>query len=764
MTDPGHDAPLDLLPPDVPVDLDNCAREPIHIPGRIQPRGVLLALRASDARVTQCSDTVAAVLGRPVDDVLAAPLADAVGAAAARAILDRASTIPDLRARNPLDVVVDVAGVGLVRMDAILHHAPIAPGAVPEAEPVLVVELEPVDGARPLTFEDTFQPVRGALADLDRAGSLTELYDVAVRHVRSLTGFDRVMLYHFDADYNGEVVAEARRDDLNAFLGLHYPASDIPPQARALYEKNWIRLIADVAYEPSLVVPTDDPVTGQPLDLTFSTLRSVSPIHVEYLQNMGVGASMSISLLRDGRLWGLIACHHYSGAHAPTYAARAAAEFLGSSLSMRLVSQVEDDRAEAQRRTAGVLAHLVARSQDDATPLAAALSGSPGLLELVPAQGAFVLAEGRVESRGTAPDDDACRRVAQRLAAAGTEIVTTDHLEGLDRSLADDLPGSAGLLAITLPGGACAVWLRDEVRQQVDWGGDPYNKAIARREGDTVRLSPRKSFERWREVVDGRSAPWTEDEVDAAATLRSHLVEALLLRGRRDIRAAEALQRSLLPATLPVVEGWRIEARYQPSDGGYAGGDWYDAMLLPGGRLAVVVGDVTGHGLAASATMGQLRNGLRALLSVGGGPDAVLMNLDALARLTLPGEVATVVVAVVDPSDGTVEYATAGHPPPLVVAPGSAEFAPRVVGAPVGVGDLPRAGGTTRVEPGGALVLYSDGLVEHRDESVRTGLERLRATFADGPAGPDDALDACRDPRSEDDATLIVVRRLSSPS
>ncbi|ROS75462.1 SpoIIE family protein phosphatase [Cellulomonas sp. PhB143] len=747
-----------FLAPGEAVDLDNCAREPIHVPGRIQPRGVLLALRTDDAVVTQCSANVADLLGVGVEQVLGAPLAAAIGPDAAQVLLDHVANVEDPRLHNPLEVQITVDGVA-ERFEAMLHRTPgSATGARP---PVLVLELEPFSSHASLTYTSTFEPVRDALAELDRAASLEELYDVAVRRVRELTGFDRVMLYRFDAEYNGEVAAEARRADLNAFLGLHYPASDIPAQARALYEKNWIRLISDVRYAPAPVVPTDDPVTGQPLDLTYGTLRSVSPIHVEYLQNMGVGASMSISLLRDGRLWGLIACHHYSGAHAPSYAARAAAEFLGSVLSVRLVTQAEDDRAAAARLSAGVLARLVAVTRDDDVSLAAALTGTPGLLDLVPADGAFVVAEGRVGRLGDVPDDATGERLARALADRGDEVLATNELGRTAPEIAAIVPGAAGLLALVVPGGAVAVWLRGEVEQSVDWGGDPHNKAIARREGETVRLSPRKSFALWREVVRGRSEPWAEDQVDVATSLRGYLGEGLLLRGRRDIRAAATLQRSLLPTQLPEVEGWTLDALYAPSGGGHAGGDWYDALRLEDGRLVVVVGDVSGHGLPAAATMGQLRNALRALLVTGSPAVVAVEQVDRLVRLTLPGQVATLVVAVVSPASGEVEYVTAGHLPPIVTSPGT--DAPATVSdvlgtPPLGVGQRENRTGTAQVPPGGALLLYSDGLVERRDESILESLERLRSA-AGRTTEPRALLTLVRDPTSDDDATVVVVRR-----
>ena len=200
----------------------------------------------------------------------------------------------DLRERNPLELVIDINGTA-VGFDAILHR---------EKGRLLLVELELATGPRPFSFPNTYQAVRGSVAELNRACQPER----ALRHHRARRArahrLRPVMVYRYDADYNGEVVAEAKRDDLNAFLGLHYPASDIPAQARALYEKNWLRIIDDVNYTPAPILPVDNPVTGRPIDLTHATLRSVSPIHIEYLKNMGVSASMSISLMRDGRAVG----------------------------------------------------------------------------------------------------------------------------------------------------------------------------------------------------------------------------------------------------------------------------------------------------------------------------------------------------------------------------------------------------------------------------------------------------------------------------
>ncbi|HEV7204643.1 MAG TPA: GAF domain-containing protein [Jatrophihabitans sp.] len=356
-----------LLPVGTPIDLDNCAREPIHIPGSIQPRGVLIVLREPGFDIQQVSANIVDLLGVPVEDVLGRPLATAVGPGPAAIIQRAAASFSDLRARNPLDVRLEVRE-GEQSFDAILHR---------DARGVLLLELEVAFGPRPFSFPNTYLAVRGAVEELNRAGSMRELYDVTARAVRELTGFDRVMVYRYDEQYNGEVVAEARRDDLNSFLGLHYPASDIPAQARALYEKNWLRLISDVDYVPSPIVPTLHPALGEPVDLTHSTLRSVSPIHIEYLRNMGVRASMSISLMRAGRLWGLIACHHYAGPHLPPYGTRAAAEFLGSTLSLRMGDQADEDELRDRLQTQETLAKIVAATLDEGEPLVGALRAGP---------------------------------------------------------------------------------------------------------------------------------------------------------------------------------------------------------------------------------------------------------------------------------------------------------------------------------------------------------------------------------------------------
>lgn len=739
------------MPVGTPINLDNCAREPIHIPGSVQPRGVLIVIQEPTFEIRQVSANVDELLGRSVDDVLGTHLSTLIGDEQADRIARAAAAFGDLRQRNPIEFEIATRGE-LRAFDAILHRSTTG---------VLVVELEIAYGERPFSFPNTYQAVRDSVEDLNRATTMTELYNTTAEAVRSLTGFDRVMVYRYDDEYNGEVVAESKRSDLNSFLGLHYPASDIPAQARALYEKNWLRLISDVNYTPAQLIPAIDPEVGTPIDLTHATLRSVSPIHLEYLKNMGVSASMSISLLRHGRLWGLIACHHYDGPHLPPYGTRAAAEFLGSTLSLRLVDQFHDDQLRKRITTQRVLAQITSHTRDESESLTTALLGSPSVIDLVPADGVVVNIQGEYRTWGSIPAPEVVSVIASWARETAAEYVSTD-------CITDDLPGlnvdpelAAGALVVPLPDGQYVVWLRIEVLRSVDWGGDPRNKAIATAEGDEVRISPRKSFERWSQIVRQRSQPWTQIENEAAEALRRHLVESMYHRAQNSLRMVETLQRSLLPQTLPTLNGWELSAHYEPAAGGRVGGDWYDMFELRDGRVIVLIGDVAGHGLAASGTMAQLRNALRAQLFTGITPAAALGQLNDFCVKLLPRAFATVLVARVDLHSGQVEVASAGHLLPyLTDAGGRPVEAPVSLSPPIGVRGTTYVGSTVTVEPDHGLIMFSDGLVERRRATIDDGLIRLTEVLhQERHPSATRISTAMSTSDTDDDVTIVTLRR-----
>lgn len=708
----------------VEVDLTTCDREPIHVPGAIQPHGVLIALDQSQ-RAVMVSANVGTMLGTPLEHALGAGVADLLGPDAGEAVSRR---IADWTPAEPLilDLPGDLGGVlAGEEVDITMHRS----------GERIVVEVETL--GRPHSVLLSYQSARSAMARLAAWQRIEGLVAQLAIEIRSLLAFDRVMVYRFDRNWNGEVVAEERRDDLNPFLGLHYPATDIPAQARRLYTINWTRLIADIGYQPVHLEPVLDPGTDEPLDLTHSTLRSVSPIHVEYLSNMGVTASMSVSIVIDGQLWGLVACHHYSGPHRPSRDARSAAEFLGQVASTQIA---ELERAEAREDALSVqstLSRISARVTASEEPPLRQLIADPDLLTLVRASGAALCHDDEILTVGDVPDESALRRIADKLLSAPYgEPAASDSLPQLDPALGLVADVAAGALGIGSSSDSWIIWLRPELPEIVDWGGDPRNKELYAAQGQEVRLSPRKSFDLWREVVRGRSQEWAPWELDVARSLRTFMNAVLLQRSREQIAVAESLQRTVLAHEAPHFDGIEVAVSYESASSYRLGGDWWDALALEDGRVAFVVGDVAGHGVSAVGAMTQVRAALRAHLHGGATASHSLDLLDSLVVDLLPEQVATAIVAVVDPVARTVELCSAGHPPPLLFS--GAEM--REVDVPtrplLGVGAGQSRTVTVALPPGDTLVFYTDGLVERRDDDVTSALERLQRLGFEAVDGP----------------------------
>ena len=722
-------------------DLTSCDAEPIHIPGAIQPHGFLLALD-DDQRIVVASANCQQLVGAPA--VIGTSLASFLGQEMADLISADAS--------RPGEIDLFPARLAGRQVEVRTHHS----------GERLVVEIEEVAEQQLSGLS-----LRHARRAIGRLASTTDVLGLAAQlseEIRDLLAFDRVMVYRFDADWNGEVIADARHPELNPFLGLHYPASDIPAQARRLYTVNWIRLIADVGYTPVPLDPVLDPGTGAPLDLSFSTLRSVSPVHLEYLANMGVTASLSVSIVVEGKLWGLVACHHYSGPHRPTQDARAAAELLG-----QVASQMFFDREHAEIRMAGlelgrrgsaILTTITGLSGDPVEDLVA----HPDLGPFLGASAVAVRNGDQVLSVGPVPPLPVLDQIAGLLEMPGDYATSSDQLGTLDESLAPYAEVAAGALRIGSASDRYLLWLRPEQVQQVDWGGDPTNKLLAAREGPDVRLSPRKSFEKWRQVVRGRSEPWTASELAAAEAVGIDLQGVILSRAREQMAVAESLRQSVELDRDPSVPGYAVAARYLPSSQYQLAGDWWDVVPLDGGRAAFVVGDVAGHGVTAASAMVQMRTTLRAFLFEGHDPLGCLDRLDAFVGRMMPGQVATAAVVVVDPERRTLQGATAGHPP-MVLDTGDGPRTLEVAHRPVlGVGISGTYSGPVESElPDGAnILLYTDGLIERRgtflDDSLQTLLDPELTVGEDGLDAWVNRILVRVGLNEDDDVTLLAFR------
>lgn len=499
---------LDAPGPAHAVDLSHCDSEPIHIPGSIQPHGALLAAIEPELIVVQASVNTGAIFGIEHGAVLGAALSRLLEAPAPDE-LRRSIAPPSYHPLNSFPVTIRGRN-----FDGIVHRS----GGL------LVLELEPAD-ADERAPRDLYARVHEGLARLEQAPRLSELWPSLAATVRDISGFDRVMVYRFDErDGSGEVIAEQASPGMAPYLGLHYPASDVPNQARRLYVQNRLRLIVDAAYESAPLVPAENPRTGEPLDLSAAVLRSVSPIHRQYLANMGVRSSMSVSLIKDDRLWGLVACHHRTPRFVP-YLTRVVCGFLGDVASWSLRPRLEGEESDARLRASGVLAQLVETMVGRSDVLAALADGAPSALDLVDARGFAVAHGGWLATRGATPSrEQLAALIAWLEGQAGSEPLATDALPSLYPPAADFKHVASGLLAIAVTNAHAAylLWFRPEAVREVHWGGDP------RAPADGERLTPRNSFAMWKETVRERSQPWAAWEVSAASELRAATGKVLL--------------------------------------------------------------------------------------------------------------------------------------------------------------------------------------------------------------------------------------------
>ena len=506
------------------IDLENCAREPIHVPGSVQPHGVLLVLAGRDLRVVQASENTGPLLGVPTGDALGRPLADLLGAAAAAA-LHHGLTAALTATRAEFLGAVTVAGGYKGSFNAVAHRA--AGGVVLELE--IAVPDEP-----PLAVHS----VLDAFTLLAEASpSIADLSRLLAEATRRLTGFDRVLVYRFDEGWDGTVIGEDGNGRLPSMLDHRYPASDIPAQARELYRVNRVRIIPDADYRPVPVLPAANPATGGPLDLTFSTLRSVSPVHVEYMKNMETAASMSVSVLRGGRLWGLVSCHHARPRAVP-FPAREACDLFARVFSLRLSALEHARDFERQIEVRSAYATLLA-AMADRGDFAAALAERPKeLLALADAEGAAVVTDGGCLLVGETPTEAEVRDLAGWLfREARDDVYATECLGQACPAAAAFKDRASGLLAAavskTRPG--YVLWFRPEVLRTVKWSGDPTRPVSA----GPGRLHPRRSFETWRETVRDRARAWRPSEVEGAGDLRRAIV-GIVLRKAEELAALNA--------------------------------------------------------------------------------------------------------------------------------------------------------------------------------------------------------------------------------
>jgi chemotaxis family two-component system sensor kinase Cph1 len=484
--------------------IESCDQEPIHIPGAIQPHGFLITVDSSPQhRVRYCSANCMDILNRKAISILGKPVCDMLSA-------DDCTRLEYYLTNELFDTSFACTITG-AEFNVTAH----------KVYDLYTLEFEQYpDGS--LTVTDQFNQTKRFVRNIQQAESLQEVCQSIADETRSITGYDRVMIYRFDKDYNGEVFAESKRDDIQSFLGHHYPHTDIPVQARELYLKNLLRIIVDVHYMPVPVLTLDNGAGTQQLDMSHAILRSVSPLHIEYLKNMGVGATLTISLIENKKLWGLIACHHYAPKQVPFYT-RLAAQLQGHFLT----SQISVRESAAENELAGILdVHLdrllksIAKSDN--------FLAQPDILHRIAdipnANGVAVIRNGIIALSRSTPTQEQIKELLPWLISQSADgSYSTDALsQHFHPALAYGRIASGILyhnLGNTDKDGI--IWFRSEMDATINWAGNP-TKGDSEDPG--ARLTPRKSFELWQEKVKNLSIDWKTPERNAAAKL-AHLLQ-----------------------------------------------------------------------------------------------------------------------------------------------------------------------------------------------------------------------------------------------
>ncbi len=552
------------------VDLTNCDREPIHRLGAIQPFGFMLAV-STEWVVTHASSNAGQWLGQDAGKLIGQPLNEVISR---RAVHDIRNKLQTLRAANSVERLFGF----VLRDDGDLFDL-----AVHVSGDHIVIEAEPHAAEDSINSGLT---VRSMVANLQQAASFKSFCQKAALQLRALIGFDRVMVYRFDQDGAGEVIAETLQAHLTPYLGLHYPASDIPQQARILYERNLLRIIADIGATPVPILPAM-PTPDETIDLSLSVLRSVSPIHIEYLKNIGVGASMSVSILRHGKLWGLFACHHMSP-RLISLERRTAAELFGQMFSLLLESREREEDMRQEMRAREVYTHFMSTIPEKSQFFENIANFTDQLSGIIECDGVGVCIDGHIRLDGVTPTREETLGLARHLSeTTGGTLFATHEIGKLYEPAREFTERAAGVLAIPISRTPrdFLLFFRKEAERTVTWAGDPQKPATLGPNG--IRLTPRKSFDAWRETVRGQSLVWSPLDLRIAESLRISLLEVVLRLAdiaEKERKSAQERQELLIAELnhrvrniLGLVRG--LIAQSDPS------GTVQDFMAIIGGRV-----------------------------------------------------------------------------------------------------------------------------------------------------------------------------------
>lgn len=492
-------------------DSELCGKVPIHLINTVQPYGVLLVISRSSLEFLQVSENIVSLLGIKAQSLIKTPADGHLDPIALGTLKQLAAS------KTATHKIPQVWSFGGKLHFCLLHL---------KTDYILAeIDLTPYQEDQQRSFVSIYQEIKYSMSHIEDAKTTTDICATAARELKRISGFDKVMIYRFDKDWNGTVIAEEMEPDMESYLGFTFPASDIPRQARELYLRNPYRFIPDRNYQPVKLFPVINPTTQSFIDLSDCNVRGVVSVHLEYLANMGVTASMSTRILHNDRLWGLIACHHTTARHL-SFELCSVFELLSNFISARIHSLQNKEKLESTTEKRDIYARLLEQTYSTKDLKKGLLEGEFTILQLFHAQGAVITQNGHLLTEGSLPEKENIEELLLWLHTRRlNSSLHTDHLSGQFDRAASYMDKASGLLAIPFhPEQEKYVLLfRPEVKKVIDWGGDPGSRIIF--EKDSLNYHPRHSFKLYRQIVDGTSLPWQDEELTAAETLRSFLYE-----------------------------------------------------------------------------------------------------------------------------------------------------------------------------------------------------------------------------------------------
>ncbi len=534
---------LPITEKELELAIENCAKEPIHRLGFVQPYGFLV-LFSEKMNILGVSQNLTEQTEYSFEDLINTSLISLLGDRQTKFLkskiekLELEDETAYYKAISPLRFFLEIDNEK-APFDGIIHRS----------NHGFVLELEPVDTEINETGKDNFYQInKKSIIRFQHSNQLEELYKIIVEEIQNITGFDRVMLYKFNKNFDGQIVAEVKQEDMNSFYDLWFPATDIPKQAREMYLKNWLRLIVNINHTPSPIL-LEESIKNEPLDLTFSTLRSVSPVHIEYLKNMGVGASMSISIIIDGKLWGLISCHH-NLAKKVDYSTRMTAEFFAQLVSLQIdrlqKNNFQYDKLEKQTLSEGIVESL----NEEKNVYAGMIKKGNSFLKLLNADGFAVLTDidknRKISTVGITPNKEEIWKIKDWLEVNHEKGIFCSHCVSEDvAKVKIDSAMCSGVLSILISkeDNSRMIWFRKELQQSISWGGEP-EKAVFE-QGNEFILKPRNSFAKWNQNVECQSQQWEESEIEMAKSIQAkifYIVTQNMNEYREEIRRKELEQ------------------------------------------------------------------------------------------------------------------------------------------------------------------------------------------------------------------------------